>query len=126
MRSSNAGKEALLKAYTENVEAYQLYLKARFYYNTYTPDGTMKAIEYLREAITIDPNYAMAYSGLSFCYITLWYCKWLSMEKYLLQRFVAAYQQALSMDDDLAESHPAGGRVLLHDEKHIVEATIAK
>jgi adenylate cyclase len=117
-------KEALLKRYTDNVEAYQLYLNGRFYYNKYTPDATLKAIEYLNEAIQRDPEYAIAYSGLSFCYITLWYWNWMPADKSLPQKFVAAAQQALSMDDDLAESHLAAGRVLLHYEKNIAGATV--
>ncbi len=117
-------KEALLKRYTDNVEAYQLYLNGRFYYNKYTPDATLKAIEYLNEAIQMDPEYAIAYSGLSFCYITLWYWNWMPADKSLPQKFVAAAQQALSMDDDLAESHLAAGRVLLHYEKNIAGATV--
>lgn len=119
-----ADKEVLLKKYTENVEAYQLYLKARFYYNKYTPDATLKAIEYLNEAIAIDQAYAIAYSGLSFCLITLWYWNWMPAERSLPQRFIAAAQQSLSMDDGIAESHLAAGRVLLHYEKRIVEAAV--
>jgi serine/threonine-protein kinase len=117
-------KEALLKKYTENIEAYQLYLKARFYYNKYTPDATLKAIEYLKEAIKIDPEYAIAYSSLSFCYMTLWYWNWLPAGKSLPQSFVATAQQSLRMDDEIAESHLAVGRVLLHYEKKIVEAAV--
>lgn len=117
-------KEALLKRYTDNVEAYQLYLNGRFYYNKYTPDATLQAIEYLNEAIEIDSQYAIAYAGLSFCYTTLWYWNWMPADNSLPEKFVAAAQQSLSMDDNLAESHLAAGRVLLHYEKNIIGATV--
>ena len=55
-------KEALSKRYTDNVEAYQLYLQGRFYYHKYNPEGFYKAIEYFKAAIAIDSNYAIAYS----------------------------------------------------------------
>ncbi|MEN3331406.1 MAG: hypothetical protein V7641_771 [Blastocatellia bacterium] len=49
-------------------QAYQLYLKGRYFWNKRTPDGFKKAIEYFRQAITLDPNYALAYAGLADCY----------------------------------------------------------
>ncbi|MFZ1560222.1 MAG: adenylate/guanylate cyclase domain-containing protein, partial [Saprospiraceae bacterium] len=63
-------EKAVLKRYTDNIEAYQLYLKARYYYNKYTPDAFLQAIDYLNSAIEIEPDYAIAYSSLSYCYLT--------------------------------------------------------
>jgi TolB-like protein/class 3 adenylate cyclase/Tfp pilus assembly protein PilF len=118
-----ANREAVLKRYTDNIEAYQLYLHARFYYNQYTPDAFIKAIEYLNAAIKTDPEYAIAYSSLSYCYLTLWFWNWLPADQCLPQGLAAA-QQSLRMDSEIAESHLALGRVFLHYEMNIAEAAI--
>src|SRR5205823_5795208 len=65
----------LAKRYTENVAAYHLYLKGRFYWGKRTAEGLHRAIEYFREAIEGDPTYALAYAGLAEGYIPLgFYC----------------------------------------------------
>jgi len=56
------------KKHTENAEAYQLYLKGRFHWNKRKPEEHTKAIQYFEQAIALDPNYALAYSGLADCY----------------------------------------------------------
>ena len=56
------------KSGTQNAEAYQLYLKGRFHWNKRKPDEHRKAIQYFEEAIALDPNYALAYSGIADCY----------------------------------------------------------
>jgi tetratricopeptide (TPR) repeat protein len=58
-------KEALLKRYTNNAEAYQLYLRGRFFFSKRTPEAFKKAIEYFEQAISLDPSYALAVAGLS-------------------------------------------------------------
>ena len=61
-----AGEQAsLAKAGTKNLEAYQLYLKGRFYWNKRTGEGMKRAIAYFQESIEKDPNYAVAYAGLA-------------------------------------------------------------
>jgi adenylate cyclase len=116
-------EKAVLKRYTDNIEAYQLYLKAKYYYNKYTPDAFLQAIDYLNSAIEIEPDYALAYSSLSYCYITLWYWKWMPEEQSLPQALKAA-QQAIQLDNQIAESHLSQGRVKLHYELNIREALI--
>src|SRR6185436_15943641 len=64
-------KEALLRRYTNNAEAYQLYLRGRFFFFKRTPDGFRKAIAYFEQAIELDPAYALAHSGLADCYTFL-------------------------------------------------------
>ncbi|PYK09850.1 MAG: hypothetical protein DME65_11205, partial [Verrucomicrobia bacterium] len=56
------------KHYTENPEAYRLYLQGRFYWNRRTQDSYQKAIDYFQQAIQKDPSYALAYTGLADCY----------------------------------------------------------
>jgi adenylate cyclase len=118
-----AEKDAVLKKYTDNVEAYQLYLQGRYYYNKYTPDSMVKATEYLEAAIKIEPGYAIAYAGISFCYMNSWYWNWMPAEKCLPQGLQAA-QQSLKLDAEIAESYLAIGRVKLHYEMNIAEAAI--
>jgi len=118
-----AEKDAVLKRYTENVEAYQLYLNGRFHVNKFTPDGFFKAIEYFQAAIAIDPDYAIAYSGLSFSYMNLGHQNWSSPDKSLLLAIQCA-NKSLELDDEIAESHLAVGRVKMHCELKVREAEI--
>src|ERR1044071_4637108 len=55
-------KRSLTKRYTENTEAYQAYLKGRYYWRKWTPPTTRKAIDYFKQALENDPDYALAYS----------------------------------------------------------------
>ena len=118
-----AEKDAVLKRYTDNVEAYQLYLNGRFYYNKNTPDGFFKAIEYFEAAIAIDPNYAIAYAGMAFCYANLFAWNWAPPDKCKRQAEQAA-NKALELDDQIAESHLMVGRIKMHHEYKIREAEI--
>ncbi len=67
-RLSGADERKIAKNYTENVEAYQLYLKGRYYVAKLRPADRQKGISYLQQAIAIDPNYALAYVGLANAY----------------------------------------------------------
>ena len=62
-------KNAIAKAPTENPEAYELYLKGRFFWNKRSGVELRKAIEYFNQAIAKDPNYALAYAGLADSYL---------------------------------------------------------
>ena len=114
---------AVFKKYTDNVEAYQLYLKGKFYYNKYTQEGFLKAIDYFNQAIAVDPNYAIAYAGIAYCYQTLTHFSWLPGNQGLLLAKKAA-QQSIQIDDQIAESHIAMGRIKLHTEWNFKEAFI--
>jgi len=57
--------------YTENARAYQAYLEGRYHWSRYTRTGIEKAIVHFREAIELDPNYALAYSAIVDCYLRL-------------------------------------------------------
>jgi len=61
----------LVKSYTADSEAYQAYLKGRFYWNKRTVETLRKSIEYFEQAIDKDPSYALAYVGLSDAYLVL-------------------------------------------------------
>src|SRR5262249_34053051 len=68
---TGADERQLAKRYTENVEAYQLYLKGLYEWNKITQEDLQKSIEYYKQALDKDPNYARAYAGLSACYCVL-------------------------------------------------------
>jgi serine/threonine-protein kinase len=71
LRLSGAEEKLVTKHYTENAEAYDLYLKGRFFWQKGTEESCDKAIEYYRQAIERDPNYTLAYVGVAAAYNTL-------------------------------------------------------
>ena len=97
-------KGQLQKKPTDNLEAYNLYLKGRFFWNKRTEEGQRKAIEYFENAIHIDPNYALAYVGLADSYQTLPHFISLQPRK-AYPRAKEAVLKALEIDDMLAEAH---------------------
>jgi eukaryotic-like serine/threonine-protein kinase len=108
---SGTEEQKVAKSYTQNTEAYQLYLQGRFFANKRTPQTLQKAIELYQQAIQKDPNYALGYAGLSDGYSLLAYYG--GMEPPLaLSKAREAALRALSLDDNLAESHNALGFVL--------------
>jgi TolB-like protein/Tfp pilus assembly protein PilF len=108
LRLTREEKERLVKHHTENTEAYQAYLRGRFFWNKRTPEGFKKAIEYFQQAIDIDPNYALAYCGLSDCYTLACIYNVLSPKEYLSKAEKAALK-ALQLDDTLAEAYVSLG-----------------
>ncbi|HAF15835.1 MAG TPA: hypothetical protein DCK99_19505 [Blastocatellia bacterium] len=98
----------LTKRYTDNVEAYQLYLKGRYFWEMRTEEAMKKSVEYFEQAIQIDPNYALAYAGIAHSYTAL------RARGYVpplegAQKMKEAVTKALEMDDNLAEAHTAMG-----------------
>ncbi|MCH7755712.1 tetratricopeptide repeat protein, partial [candidate division KSB1 bacterium] len=97
-------REVLEKRYTENLEAYNLYLKGRHFWNKRNEQGFMKAIDYFQQAIDKDKLYALAYTGLADCYNLIpWYSNFPPKEAYPKAKAAAA--KALKIDNSLAESH---------------------
>jgi TolB-like protein/DNA-binding winged helix-turn-helix (wHTH) protein/Tfp pilus assembly protein PilF len=94
------------KRYTTNVDAYQAYLKGRYFWNKRTPDGIQRSIEHFEQAIAVDLNYALAYAGLADSYIQgVWHVPFDPKE--VLPKAKAAALQAIKIDDQLAEAHTA-------------------
>ena len=62
-------KNLLAKLGTRNNEAYQSYLKGRYFWSKRTREGMLKAVEYFQQAIRLDPIYGQAYAGLADCYL---------------------------------------------------------
>lgn len=71
LRFAPEGQAPGRKSYTDDVEAYQLYVKGRYFWNKRTEAGLRKGIEYFQQAIEQDPNYALAYVGLADSHIIM-------------------------------------------------------
>jgi len=120
LRLTVAGNDpGLAKHYTENNEAYQLYLKGRFYWEKRSGSGLAKAIEYLDQSIKKDPTFALAYAGLADCYVVP--ANQIAPNE-AMPKAKAAAQRALELDETLAEAHTALARVFAAYEWNWPEA----
>jgi serine/threonine-protein kinase len=94
----------LLRAYTENFDAHELYLKGTYFWNQQTPEALVKAQNYFAQAITLSPEFAIAHVGLADSYLLLaWYG--LSPAAEAMPKARKAAQEALKIDDTLALAH---------------------
>ncbi|GAC1662421.1 MAG: hypothetical protein NVS9B9_24190 [Ktedonobacteraceae bacterium] len=107
LKLTGAEQKRLIKNYTDNTEAYQLYLKGRYYWNKRTEEDVKKAILYYHQAIDRDPNYALAYSGLADSYNSLGFSFDVGSlpPQEAIPKAKAAALKALEIDDTLAEAH---------------------
>ena len=101
---------ALRSAKAVNPEAYQSYLKGRYFWNKRTADGLKAALAYFNQAIEEDPKCAQAYSGLADTYALLgdWQYGVMSFEE-ALPKAKAAAIKALELDSSLSEAHTSLG-----------------
>jgi TolB-like protein/Tfp pilus assembly protein PilF len=96
---------------TDNTEAYQLYLKGRFFWNKRTAGDFNTALSYFQQAVAADPNYAVAYAGMADCNLLLPLFGGAAPAD-LYPKAKAMAQKALALDPNLAEAHASLG--LLH------------
>jgi eukaryotic-like serine/threonine-protein kinase len=123
LKFSGADEGRVAKHYTENPQAYELYLKGRFYWNKRTGDGAKKAAEYFQQAIDIDPNYALAYAGLADAY-QLFNLRADATPQEAFPKAKAAAKRALELDDTLAEAHTSLASVLFFYDRDYGEAEL--
>jgi TolB-like protein/Flp pilus assembly protein TadD len=109
LRLSSDQKTRLAKRQTDNPEAYQLYLKGRFYYGKFTPEGIAKGLDYFRQAIALDPNYALAYGGIAYIYALKDDVDMAPRDA--MPKAKEAALKAVALDDTLAEGHVELGSV---------------
>ncbi|HKA21613.1 MAG TPA: winged helix-turn-helix domain-containing protein [Blastocatellia bacterium] len=110
LQLSGNSVEQLAHRYTQNVEAYQLYLQGRFYMNNYgSNDDLLKAERYFDSAIEKDPGYALAYAGLADTYTTM-AMDWRD-PRAVFPKALEYAQKALELDDTLGEAHFARGAI---------------
>jgi eukaryotic-like serine/threonine-protein kinase len=105
---SSQERARLANTHPINPEAYQLYLKGRYYWYKLNPEGMQKAIEYFQQALEKDPAYAPAYAGLAFTYESLAFFTVLPPRE-MMPKAKAAAVKALEIDDNLAEAHASLG-----------------
>jgi TolB-like protein/lipoprotein NlpI len=101
-------KNSIANVPTINSEAYELYLKGRFFWNKRTGVDLRKSIEYFNQAIAKDPNYALAYAGLADSYLLLPNYGAVPPKDSIPEASAAA-KKALELDDSLAEAHASLG-----------------
>jgi len=112
MQLQLAGNErGVTKKYTNNNEAYQLYLKGRFHWSRRAPDDLSKAIEAYQQAIALDPNFALAYAALAEVYNSIGK-QGDMLPKDCIPLAKAAASRALEIDPSLPEAHSALGDAL--------------
>lgn len=106
LRAKLTGKEqqTITKNYTSDSEAYQLYLKGRYYFWKFTMEDYEKSIEYFQQAIDKDPNYALAYTGLCDGYAAQAY-EGFSSPAEVLPKAKTAGRKALALDNSLSQAH---------------------
>ena len=101
---SGREKRQLAKHYTENTEAYQLYLQGRYHWYKWKEEEWKKAQGYFLKAIEKDPGYALAYAGLADAYGVM---AWVSPPGEAFLKMKGAVLKALELDDTLPEAHLA-------------------
>jgi serine/threonine protein kinase/Flp pilus assembly protein TadD len=109
-------RDALRRASTQDVDAFDYYLRGRKFFYKYDKQGITFALELFERAIDLDPSYARAYSGVADS------CAYLYMyagrENTYLERAEAAAKKAVSLDPDLAEAHASLGTALSLSHRH--------
>ena len=108
LRLTPEEKKRLAKQPTHNREAYQLFLKAQYFANKWTPEGLRQGMAYARQAIEADPGYAAAYAWIAFTYVMLGMFGSLPPSE-AAPKAKAAALRALEIDESLAEAHTALG-----------------
>jgi serine/threonine-protein kinase len=115
VRLSGEEEGRITKRYTQDAEAYNLYLKGRFHWNKRNEEGVDKSIRFFEQAIARDPGYALAYAGLADSYLLVAFYGWRPPQE-ILPKARAAAIRALEIDEDLAEAHAS-----LADLKYLFE-----
>jgi eukaryotic-like serine/threonine-protein kinase len=112
LRLTDQEQKLLAKRYTDNVEAYQLYLKCRYYWDKTTEEDLNTSMRYCEQAVQKDPNYAPAYFGLADDYA---FSGWVGRSpQEVMPKAKVALLKALEIDDTLAEAHYLLGVINLY------------
>ena len=110
LRPSEEEQKRLVKRFTENSEAYDLYIKGRYCWSRRSAESLKRAVEYFEQAIEKDPRYALPYAGLADCYI-IYGGYGVESPRQAGPKALAAATRALQIDDTLAEAHASRGLV---------------
>jgi TolB-like protein/Tfp pilus assembly protein PilF len=119
LRLTGEQEKRATKRYTENTEAYQLYLRGRYHWNRRAVDDLWKGLENFQRAIELDPNFALAYSGLADSYMAMIlggpFGKSNRQPMPLAEarlKWGPAARRAVELDPNLAEAHTSLGQGL--------------
>ena len=123
LRAKLSGSEqnAITARPTENTDAYQLYLRGRFFWNKRTGQNLNRAADYFNQAIAADPNYALAYVGLADSYVLMPFYG-AGTPKDCYPKAKAAAEKALQLDDTLAEAHTSRAQIFCYYDLDFVRA----
>lgn len=108
LRLVNSSEQLVVPA--KNLEAYNLYLKGRFFFNKFTEPGLRKSLDFYQHVLLQDPGFARAYAGIADCWCQL-ADDWIAPEE-AYPRAKAASKRALEYDPQLAEAMTSLGKVL--------------
>ncbi|HWS72690.1 MAG TPA: tetratricopeptide repeat protein, partial [Thermoanaerobaculia bacterium] len=111
MKLSGEEKRLLARRKADSSEAFQFYLKGRYYRNKYAEEAIRKSIGYFNQAIEIDPTYALAHAGLADAYYGL--SNLYMAPREAMPRAREAARRALALDDSLAQAHTELALVLV-------------
>jgi TolB-like protein/Tfp pilus assembly protein PilF len=114
-------RNLVTKKYTENIEAYNLYLQGKSYWHQFSEYGYKKGIEYFENALEQDPGFALAHASVAGCYVFLgWYYFMEPADAFTRAREAAV--AALTMDEDLAEAHSVLALVSMVYDRNWIKA----
>src|SRR5262249_48467448 len=110
-------QERLKRSPTDNLEAYNYFLRGREYFYRFTKEAHAQARQMFEKAIELDPKYAAAYSGLGWIYLWEWAVQW-SQDPQSLERAFELAQKAVALDDSVPGAHVVLGRVYQRKKQH--------
>ena len=121
LKLSSEEQRRLVKRDSTNAEAYQFYLRGRYFWNKRTSDGIKQAIEHFQQSIERDPNFALGYVGLADSYIGLTFYNFAAPHETMPKAKESAIK-ALALDNTLAEAHASLAHVLMNYDWNWSEA----
>jgi adenylate cyclase len=107
----------IVRKHTDNLEAYDSFLRGLEYFNRLTKEATAQARQMFEKALALDPQYAEAYASLGFTYYLEWLWRW-SADPQTLERALALAQQAIALDDSLPIAHSLLSVVYTQKQQH--------
>src|SRR6266566_7820087 len=113
LKLSGEEQRLLVKRDSTNAEAYQFYLRGRYFWNKRTSDGIKQAIKHFQQSIERDPNFALGYVGLADSYTGLTFYNFAAPHETMPKAKDSA-TKALTLDDTLAEAHATLAHILIN------------
>jgi adenylate cyclase len=107
----------LVRKTTDNLAAYDYYLRGRAHFNRFTQEATAQARQMFEQVLELDPQYAEAYAFLCWTYFAEWALQW-SQDSQALDQALALAQKAVALDDSLAQAHATLGVVYLWKKQY--------